>query len=317
MSRYELPALRGADPLGFLAALGAVRLACELLGHDIRLGWPDGPWNPAVIDCVIELDDLIEQLQSLAAHTATESLLVPGCSGFPPTKEGTGGSDPLKALSRRDARGYSQTAVLLEASGHGEMANWIRATLAMAAGEPDESTPTSPFLVWPTGQSTPARSMAAARDEAARPGVIAAGLRGWRRKKGFTGAYLDDRAIRDEFVGQHTSGQMQNQGEPGATWLGLMSMPWFPVVATERGVGAVGWVTRSRQPPTLRWPVWRNVLDPPTIRLLLCHPLVAMPDPRLGALSVMGIFEARRQPGPKGFGALGPGEQVWPKPDDA
>ena len=317
MSRYELPALRGADPLGFLAALGAVRISSEVLGLDVRLGWPDGPWNPAVVDCVIELDNLIARLQSLAAQTVGDSCLVPGSSGFPPTKEGTSGSDPLKALSRRDARGYSQTSVLLGASGHSEMSKWIRATLATAAGEPDDPTPTSPFLVWPTGQSTPARSMASARDEATKPGVISAGLRGWRRQEGFTGAYLDDRAIRDEFVGQHTSGQMQNSGEPGATWLALMAMPWFPVVATERGVGAVGWVTRPRQPPTLRWPVWRNLLKPPTIRAILCHPLVATPDPRLSALSIMGVFEARRQPGPKGFGALGPGEQVWPEPDNA
>ena len=56
MSRLDLPALDGANPLGFLAALGTLAVLTEA-GHSLKLGWQAGPrWTP-----FLQSDALLDQ----------------------------------------------------------------------------------------------------------------------------------------------------------------------------------------------------------------------------------------------------------------
>src|SRR5206468_9819611 len=59
---FALPALRGDNPLGFLAALGVIEVVTSA-GDDIQLSWT-APSSPAVItsSTVRGLDDLAERL---------------------------------------------------------------------------------------------------------------------------------------------------------------------------------------------------------------------------------------------------------------
>lgn len=323
MSELRLEALRGDDALGFLAALGTQRLVSEVIGIDSRLGWPRGPRGTATIDLPDgwDLAGLADRLRSVAAGMLEAGMLVPRVRGFPPAKQGTGGSDPLRSLHFEDGVGLAATARDGELAGENAFAQWLRSVVSVGALRDTgrgESLATSAFLVWPTGQFTFDRALRDACKSGARLGVLEAALSRWRRTDA-TGAYLDHRAIRDAYIGQHTKGQMPNHGEPGATWLALMAMPWFPVVATERGPVTTGWFPRRRgKRPGFFWPVWTPTLDSAAIRVLLSHPavrkVVAGEDRGADRLPsvVAAVFAASRLPGPKNVdGPIGPAVARW------
>lgn len=323
MSELRLEALHGDDALGFLAALGTQRLVSEVVGIRALMGWPRGPRSGATIDLPDgwDLAGLADRLRSVAAEMLEAGMLVPRVKGFPPAKEGTSGSDPLRSLRFEDGVGLATTARDGELAGDRAFAQWLRSAVSLAALRDTgrgESLATTAFLVWPTGQFTFDRALRDACKSAAVPGVLEAALSRWRRTDA-TGAYLDYRAIRDAYIGQHTKGQMPNHGEPGATWLALMAMPLFPVVATERGPVTTGWLPRRHgKRPELSWPVWTPTLDSAAVQVLLSHPVVrrvaAGDQKSAGRLPsvVAAVFAASRLPGPKSVdGPIGPAVARW------
>ena len=322
--RVEMPALIGTDPLGFLAALGVLRLVTTDLGWDATLSWPDGPRRGAVLGgCPGEtgIDELVGVLVGVAVAAEEAEQLIPGVDGFPPSKESSQGSDPVKDLSFRERSGLATTSLARSSS----FAEWLVASVSLAArdGLDARDRLTSAF-VRPTGQVTFDRSLKNGLASIT-PTRVREALVGWVRVEGTTGNYFDQRAVRDEFVGAHTKGQMKNAGVPGAAWLALMALPWLPVRTSSTGRAVtVGFQRRRGQPTRMVWPVWTNDLRAAGVEALLDHPTFARIDvlpvddadkkrrsfansSALRTMGVSAVFASERRPGPQGpEGALGP-----------
>ena len=326
MADVVMPALIGNDPLAFLAALGVLRLATTELGWDATLAWPNGPRNGAVLGgspSESTTDTLAEALFGIVERARAAGQLIPGVEGFPPTKQGGAGSDPVKDLTLQDRSGLARTALDCEP----QFGDWLVAVVALAARDTDDGRDrlTAAF-VRPTGQVTFDRSLKAGRDDV-RPDDLRAALTLWGRVDGVTGNYFDQRAIRDEFVGMHTSGQMKNFGVPGAAWLALMALPFLPVRTSLSGKAmTVGFQRRRVGPTRMVWPIWTQPQSVFGVAALIDHPAVTRAEllPRdnkarrrapiatsLRSLGISAVFAANRRPGPQGGdGALGPSEAI-------
>ncbi len=323
-STVEMPALIGTDPMGFLAALGVLRLVTTELGWPATLCWPNGPRNGAVLGgCPAghTVDDVVDAMVCIADETKAAGRLIPGVDGFPPAKETSAGSDPVKELTFRERSGLGLTSHDRSPS----FGDWLVASVALAArDELDARDRLTAAFVRPTGQVTFDRSLSGGLEGITRDRVREAVVE-WVRVDGVTGNYFDQRAVRDEFVGSHMKGSMKNAGVPGASWLALMALPYLPVRTPLSGKAVTVGFQRVRGKPTrMVWPVWSVALNSSGVAVLLDHPVLTRIDAvpsdakearrrawgnakALQALNVTAVFSSDRRPGPQGpEGALGP-----------
>ena len=327
-----MPALIGTDPMGFLAALGVLRLATVELGWPATVCWPEGPRASAVLGgCPTgkTLDDVVDSLVGIVQETKLAGRLIPGVDGFPPAKESSSGSDPVKDLTLGERTALGSTSHARSTS----FAEWLVAVVALAARqELDARDRLTAAFVRPTGQVTFDRSLSGGLDGVTRERLFEA-LVEWVRVDGVTGNYFDQRAVRDEFVGTHTKGAMKNSGVPGAAWLALMALPYFPVRTPRSGRATTVGFQRTRGKPTrMVWPIWSVPLTSAAAGALLDHPWLTRIDlgpmgeseterrrrnwanaKALRALKVSAVFSSDRRPGPQGpEGALGPSTVLAP-----
>lgn len=324
MSEIELSALRGNDVLGFLAALGTLRLCSDDLGDtSATLAWPEGSWAPAVLctTAATSTAELAGRLFDVVEQTRASGQLLAHVDGLPIASQGA--TDPMnRRLSVADGRRLAMTANDMGSSP--AFGQWLRALVATSGLEPHKDDASRQALVlspvFDVGPGTVhvCRTLGAALAEIASRDTITCGLTRWRRTNTI-GAYLDHRADREKAAGQDPrTDNYPKHGEPGATWLALMSTPLFDLRATDRGDAAtVGWLTRPRR---FSWPVWTATLTVSAVSALLDHPSVRAvgarrgnaADGRLGALSVTAMFEAERRMAGNYAAALGPARQIWP-----
>jgi len=149
---------------------------------------------------------------------------------------------------------------------------------------------------------------------AKRPSLLREALVEWRRVPDDSGANIDSRALRDAVVGGN--GKALNAAVPGATWLALMAVPFFPLGGDGVRPFAIGWDTTrpGGRPRTLVWPVWREPLDRAVVEVLVAHPLVRAAEDSHGleALGVVAVLRASRQRLANSDGPLQPASVVWP-----
>lgn len=328
MNDIHLRALRGDDALGFLAALGTLRLCADDLGdRDARLGWPDGPWNAATLRTRLaaSVDELAARLMEVVEETKSAGRLLPGVDAYPLQAGGvSGSSDPMnRRLSFEDGRGLAASAVEAQPA----LSRWLRGTICTSAVEPHKDDATigalAPSPIFDVGPGTVhmARTLSFSLGAISDVSVLVAAVSSWRRVD-YLGAYLDHRADRNAALGQDTKHKFSSYGEPGATWLALMATPFFELRGTDRGgVAVVGWSGRTRRQFT--WPVWRPSIDRGAVTALLDHPDVrdveherARPDrlnDRLSALGISAVYAAGRKMAGNYAAALGAARQLWPR----
>ncbi len=306
MSDYEaaveMPALIGTDPMGFLAALGVLRLVTTELGWPATLCWPTGPRNAAVLGgCPTghTVDDVVDAIVGIVDATKAAGRLIPGVDGFPPWKPSNEKGDAVNELSLLDRIGLSATANQRSSS----FADWLVAILSLAAKDganvtarkPDEAESskggglkdkkvkrdarnfTTAAFVTPTGTV----SLGGRLDKGlavADSGRVREALCGWVRTEGELGNYFDQRAIRDNYMGSSQK-DTSNAGVPGAAWLALMALPYLPVRTPLSGKAATVGFQRTRGKPTrMVWPVWWRPLTSGAVSVLLDHPVLTRID---------------------------------------
>jgi len=143
------------------------------------------------------------------------------------------------------------------------------------------------------------------------PGCLHEALVGWRRRPGVSGEYLDHRVLFD--AADSGSGESQERGVPGATWLALMSYPLLRTTALGSEPITTGWHRRPRQPPLFVYPLWKAPLDRRAVTALLEHPLMhecvrgeLPPEAEVLSIFAVGRAQRRRIPGRTFAGVLGP-----------
>ncbi|MGH9172410.1 MAG: type I-G CRISPR-associated protein, Cas3-extension family [Acidimicrobiales bacterium] len=329
MSNFiELPGLRGDDPLGFLAALGTLRLATVGLGIPARLHFAPGADLTARIDLgeAKDLLGLAEDIEALARQMEAEGRLLCGTPCvFPPKKQGTRGGDPAR-LSAEDALVWGRSAGTASMSGDESLAEWLVSVYCPRSL--DEGRVTMTLFYAPSGQMTFAGNLAEPlRLVAAEHGHVASAFTRWRRVGGFTGANLDQRALRD--AGVEPSGKPANRGAPGPTWLALQGLVLARLSARGDPVPSVLWQRRNRGERGRRalgmvWPTWSRPVDMCAVRALLDHPDLSTRllhseighkalDQRRRELGLTGLWRSERLGLSQSDGPLMSASRLWPE----
>lgn len=315
----ELPALNGLDPLGFLAALGVLRLL-DHAGDEVRLSF-DPVTATASLRGIDRLETAVDRLVGLVKEMPAEGLMVDMPPSLLTKKEGSKGSDPARLTPSLFA---ALAATVSSPSGLA----WIRALWTDLALDDKDRCVLTPFSA-PAGQQT-LRSMFEKPVAAVRANPhdrLTEALAAWCRIDDFTGENLDYRAVRG--AADQQDGCATMSGVPGATWLALSAIPLFPVGGDGARAKTIRWADlrypdRVRRRLSLSWPVWDRPLDLHAVRALLKHPALdraaafaaTPPDKQddetrsisrqLEALGVQRVVVARRRqlPGGKSAGVL-------------
>ncbi len=302
MNGLPLPALDGRSPLGFLAALGVLRLVTGHSHPQARLGW-------SALECTAELHDAHTRIQDLASDLEQivaqipEGGVLPGLPvDFPPLGEAP---DKLR-LSRPELSAYaSQLFTGLDAPAALEAEQWL-CSLVTDLVLDDKGRASISLLTAPSGKQSMRtmleKPLAMVRKH---PGTLTEALVAWRRYPEVTGEYLDHRVLFD--AADAPDGKPRERGIPGATWLALMAYPLLLTTAVKAPTGTEqvtsGW-SRMRGPRgasrRFTYPLWSHPLDLPGVQVLLEHPaVVGSPvgpaGMQLRALSVFAIHAAERQ----------------------
>lgn len=309
----ELPALDGREPLGFLAALGLLRL--------VNAGGWGLSWDPATALVSIYGPDSIDEVRDRAVAAVRETPpddLLPGLpAAMVPPRSGESGPDPARidiASLRRLSIAHSEPPT----------SEWVSAIWTDLADDNEGRCARTPFNS-PAGKQTLSTMFVKARDAVGQDPdrFIGEALCGWMRHAGFTGEGLDSRALRDA---SELPDKVSTYGVPGATYLALMALPFFRVggagtlshgaekLAYRSRRTTVGWyrnVGERGRRQAFGWPLWSRPLDEDAIGCLLDHPEVASAValasggaekslPSLAPLGVWAIGMAARRPAAAG-----------------
>ncbi|WP_028649021.1 type I-U CRISPR-associated helicase/endonuclease Cas3 [Nocardiopsis sp. CNT312] len=312
-STVGLPALDGRDGLGFLAALGVLRLLDQHLERPVRLSFDPVMATAQITSTLPDLEAIARTLEEIAADVP-EGGTLPGVRAQWPPQIGVG-EDPMR-VPRQTLAGAVDEAVELG----GEQARaWLLAIATDLAADRKERVALTPFMAAAGGQK--AATFFSKPFELVRkdPAVIRQALERWRRVDGCTGENLDHRAIHTAaYIGD---GGSRPWGVPGATWLATHALPLLFLGGDGCRARSVLWHRRGRRQVML-WPVWRNELGIDAVRALLDHPAlvpesVAEEDGSVGLrvsrarLSPLGVLTAgaahrRPIPGSSSAGVLTP-----------
>lgn len=293
MTALALPALDGRSPLGFLAALGILRLVTERHHPGARLAW-------STQDCVAILHDAHTSIEELAADLQTiiddipEGGVLPDLpADFPPLGEAP---DKLR-LPRRELRKY---ATDLHAGEGAKAERWL-SSLVTDISLDDKGRADISLFTAPSGKQSMRTMLTKPLVSVRRiPASLTEALVGWRRYAGVTGEYLDHRVLHD--AADAPDGRPAERGVPAATWLALMAYPLFLTTGVGREPLTTGWqfVTARRSARRLVYPLWSTPVGVDTAVTLLEHPVLAGAQPgpasaRMRTASIFLVCAAERQ----------------------
>ncbi|HUY44581.1 MAG TPA: hypothetical protein VMV92_02470 [Streptosporangiaceae bacterium] len=320
----ELPALDGRDPLGFLAALGLLRVITAACGPEVRLAFAADTGRALLLSPLPDISAIAAELTQVVSGIGDDCVLGDTGPGFPLRKGSrktlrsapTGGeSDPMR-VSRENFRGQLHAGVAELRSP--AAADWLTVLVTDLATDRQGRAALTPYHA-PAGQQSLwtffEKPLAAVRAEPAR---LTEALTGWRRTDRVSGEYFDHRVLRS--AADHPAGHSTEAGVPGATWLATQALPLLRLTGDGRNPAAALWHRLGRR-MIMIWPLWNHPLGEHAIRVLLEHPLLRprpatddpQPPPRAprSALAPLGVFDvcgAERQPieGRKSAGVLAP-----------
>lgn len=260
------PALLGRDPLGFLAALGALRILTNFT--EVRLSWE--PVTTQARLTGIELDEAVALLAKAIADLGDDGLAVGMPAGLIASGSWESGPDPTHKTPE-------EFRAAMERAQSADERRWIRALWTdLAMDDKAGNCSRTPFFA-PTGKQS-MRTLFEKPAEAVRghpKDRMSEALLSWRRVRGYTGENLDIRALRQ--AAEQGDGKATTYGVPGATWLAINALPLFPMGGDGKSVRTVGWhraVGGGRRRFVFAWPVWRKPLSLEAVAVLLRHPLV-------------------------------------------
>ncbi|MGF1663624.1 MAG: hypothetical protein ACFCVG_14390 [Kineosporiaceae bacterium] len=309
MTGLPLPALTGGTPLGFLAALGVLRLVTRHLPAgprpEARLAWSPEDTSAVLVDAHADLDHLLADLQAVVVGVGDDAVL-PGLSAHVPPP----GEAPDKLRLSRGAFRPEMERLLGAAdddfAAFAETEAWLSALVTDLALDDKGRAAISQWTA-PAGKQSMRTMLEKPLDAVRRnPELLREALVAWRRHAGVTGEYLDHRALFDAV--DSPDGKASMRGVPGATWLALMAHPLFRTTSVGARVVSSGW--RSRRAV---YPLWSRPLDVAGVSALLHHPAVAAatsatPSDGLALLSIFRLVAVERlkADGQKSAGALVP-----------
>lgn len=253
MTQVALTAIRGDNPMGFLAALGALSLATDAQEGDALLAWErsGASWTPILAGPGIATEDDVVELIA-AAHAQRDLELELGWSA------------DLMKIDRQTVR-----SLLRERLAAGELRAAETVAACVAELPPRWNAPDlvryTPFRVIPRVGRSRFLTAALAESRAGTDRLRECLFGTWTYSKGVNalrwdpGARIQARALMSE--APSIAGTL---GVSCATLLAVRGLGFFPLLTTGREAAPPG-LTRDR----LVWPIWNEGLSEAAVRILV------------------------------------------------
>jgi hypothetical protein len=285
----EAPALTGQDALGFLAALGLLRLLSDLQPETARLSFTAARGTAVIHSPWPTLDAIAQDLEDTVAAAANDSVIPGAAPGFP-LRAGTG-PDPMR--QPRDS--YRHLAANLSKIDPSATARWLPHLITDLAVDSAGRAALTP-LAAPRAKQNIRTFFGKSHDMVRnQPRLIREALTGWRRAEGTTGEYLDHRALNSP-VDNPQGAKAAERGVPGATWLATMAVPLLRLTGDGQHTAATLWHDLGPR-SVMIWPLWHQPLDTYAVQALLEHPSLKPVSPGATVSSAdwlpLGIFAVR------------------------
>ena len=262
-----LTGLDGSNPLGFLAALGVLRVLTDR-GCDARLAWVQrGRWVPE-LSADLEVGALLDLLD-LDRRGWSQEMALQLCY----SKDG--GPGDVRDLKPRpeDLRAWLHR--LLEEGSPRSVA--LAAAFFTESAQDNNGNTKPTALHFTAGQQeflTMARELQAG---VTRADLEEALIGPWRYQRTLPVFGWDCSASRDYALRASDPSKDKKTGVPGADWLALMGLAFLPVAPDGDSVRTPG-CSGEWKTGVYTWPLWTVPLRAPTVQSLLVHP--RLKDPR-------------------------------------
>lgn len=287
MMRAELTGLDAADPLGFMAAVGALRVLSRTI-PSARLGWQQtGSWTAA-----------LTTPEEIDVEACVQNDLERWRRGHMALDFAVGAERKIQDLKHppEDFRALMRTVANDE-----EAASFVAAmATGVAVDGTGQTKPTSIHLT--AGQQRFMDAVLSLREEITKEDIHEALFGPWIGRKGPKD--LRWRAASDRYRAllSYDPGKETGASVPAATWLAFQALPVFPVVAVGRRAVTTGFSGRGKR-ETFAWPVWEHPLSLTEIRTLLGTPGLATTDTSWReARGVVLVFESTVVRSSQGYG---------------
>jgi hypothetical protein len=276
-----LHALNGSNPLGFLAALGTLRLLSQ--GHDeVRMRWrrPDGTWRPQL------------QGSSLTEDTVCDRLIAN--PQWAPAEGFTAALGKNLTVPAETFRPFAQAACLSATASDRRMADFATAFGCELCVEEDKGRIEYTQLCFITGSGHQdfLGTISALQTNVTRAHVYDALFGDWRKDKGSSMRW--DPGDAAEYALQWDDpGPKGAWAVWGANRLAAEALPLFTTAPTRQGLRTTGFQRRKRQ-VEFTWPIWSDFLRLESIRSLLSLAQLQEDAPNRRDLIALGIDEVYR-----------------------
>lgn len=302
MNELSLPALEGTNPLGFLAALGALD-ALAVTTPEATLRWTDDLVPHAILGGAGDLDDLLDTLDKDREEWTGGALL-----RFPEDEP-----EPLpdaKPDGERLRKWFEFTA---GPAGRPAEADHLCAIVAeQAFDKSNKAKPT--HLHFTAGQQQFLRMIRDLASGADRARLLEAVQGPWRYDSTLPSLSWDSRGERIYAVRATNPSKDKRLGVPGADWLAFRGLVFYPVTRTAGGSLRTTACDREWKRSAFRWPLWGVPAARNVVRSLVADRTLVAEDawPRARDLQARGIASLRRAPIRRsdqgGYGSFGAAE---------
>lgn len=309
MAGLELSALRGHNPLGFFAAVGALDVVTRAVPErPVTLRWTDELEPCALLQGPDSIDHLVALCDADRERWAPSVVFDWELKGVP-LKDLKMAPDELRSWIE-EARSR-----VIEAAGSRAEA---MADLHLLAGLVAEGALAGKGDTKPTHlHFTAGRQLFLVMARELREGLDAERFREalvgpWRYDSPLPSFNWDTRGERIHALRGFDPASEKRMGVPGADWLALLGMRFFPVAAV-RGTAVTTGCSGSWKSGSFTWPLWYIDLPAPTVAALLADRsltgLGASARRRLGVHHVLRAPIRRSEQG--GYGSFGAPEPVF------
>lgn len=293
MNEIELPGLVGTNPLGFMAALGALDVADRTFDSP-QLRWTETLLPHAVVSGVGSLDDLVEAI--LADRDRwRDSVVFTGYDGSNPSDIKP---EPAEVLPWFEAALKSEHPEDLRLL-HGLLSEGARAVTGKPAAKPTH-------LHFTAGQQKFLALAVTIRDGIGADELVEALIGPWKYKSKL-GVLRWDNTVGEK---QHAlmwkkPSSIKTLGVPGADWLGLLGLSFFPTSTHSGELRTTACSDAWKIGGELKWPLWRRGAGAAEIRSLVATRPPGKRDQRARGIVAVATSEIRRTD-QGGYGSFGP-----------
>jgi hypothetical protein len=287
MKETRMPALDAADPLGFLAALGVLRVVSRD-DRAARLRWlQDGSWSAALT--TTEPLDLVEVLFADLERWRR---------GHPAVDFAVNADRKIQDLKHppQDFR-----ALMLRLAGDPEAADFVAAyATGVAVDGSGQTKPTS--FHFTAGQQRFMDAVLDLRASVTRQDLEEALYGPWIGRVGPKDTRWKAASERSRALLSFDPSKEKSSTVAGAAWLAFQALPLFPVVPVGRRAVTTGFTGRGKS-EQFTWPVWSAPLEVCEVRVLLGLPdLASMPARERQRRGISKVLRSEVSRNPQGYG---------------